>query len=156
MANKTGTLDKNNFQLNGAKARFTVDTIVKATTDGDASVFYLGDPLPSNAVIHRITLENDAITGATDVDLGFYDTVSAGATVILKDCLLDGASFNSASTGFGTNGFTKPEIQNKHKQIWELAGLTVDPKKLMQTALTFNTAGSATGDIRILIEYTVL
>ncbi len=147
MANKTGTLDKNNFQLNGAKARYTVDTIVKATTDGDTSVFYLGD---------RITLENDALTGATDVDLGFYDTVIAGATVISKDCLLDGASLASASTGFGTNGFTKPAIENKHKKIWELAGLTTDPKKLLQTALTFNTAGSATGDIRILIEYTVL
>lgn len=156
MANKTGTLDKNNFQLNGARTRIVVDTIAKAAGDGDTSVFYLGDPLPSNAVIHRITLENDALTGATDVDLGFYDTLAAGAAVISKDCLLDGASLANASTGFGTNGFTKPVIENKHKQIWELAGITTDPKKLMQTSLTFNTAGSAAGDIRIVIEYTIL
>jgi hypothetical protein len=156
MANKTGTLDKNNFQLNGAKLRTIVDTIVKATTDGDASVFYLGDPLPSNAVIHNIVLENDALTGATDIDIGFYDTVSNGAAVISKDCLLDGVSIASASTGFGTNAFTKPAIENKHKQIWELAGLSADPKKLMQAALTFNTAGSATGDIRIVIQYSIL
>lgn len=154
MANKTGTLDKNNFQLNGAKSRITVDTIAKATTDGDTSVFYLGAPLPSNAVIHRIELDFDAITGATDVDLGFYETVSAGAAVIVKDCLLDGQSLASASKG--VDAFTKPAIENKHKQIFEIAGLAADPKKLMQTALTFNTAGSAAGDIRILIEYSIL
>jgi hypothetical protein len=56
----------------------------------------------------------------------------------------------------GTNGFTKPTLANKHKQLWELAGLTADPKKLMQTSLTFNTAGSATGNIRILMEFTSL
>jgi len=154
MANKTGSLDKNNFQLNGARSRIIVDTIAKATTDGDASVFYLGAPLPSNAVIHRIQLDFDAITGATDVDLGFYETVSAGAAVIVKDCLLDGQSLATATKG--VDGFTKPAIENKHKQLWEIAGLTADPKKLFQPAITFNTAGSAAGDIRILIEYSVL
>lgn len=156
MANKTGSLDKNNFQLNGAKIKCTVDTIVKATSDGDTSVFYLGNPIPSNSVIQQIILENDALTGATDVDLGFYETVSAGSAVISKDCLLDGASLASASTGLGTNGFTKPTLANKHKQLWELAGLSADPKKLMQTSLTFNTAGSATGNIRIVIIHSVL
>jgi hypothetical protein len=154
MANKTGSLDKNNFQLNGARSRIIVDTIAKATTDGDASVFYLGAPLPSNAVIHRIQLDFDAITGATDVDLGFYETVSAGAAVIVKDCLLDGQSLATATKG--VDAFTKPAIENKHKQLWEIAALTADPKKLFQIALTFNTAGSAAGDIRILIEYSVL
>jgi hypothetical protein len=154
MANKTGSLDKNNFQLNGARSRIVVDTIAKATTDGDASVFYLGAPLPSNAVIHRIQLDFDAITGATDVDLGFYETVSAGAAVIVKDCLLDGQSLQTATKG--VDAFTKPAIENKHKQLWEIAGLTADPKKLFQPAITFNTAGSAAGDIRILIEYSVL
>ena len=154
MANKTGSLDKNNFQLNGARSRIIVDTIAKATTDGDASVFYLGAPLPSNAVIHRIQLDFDAITGATDVDLGFYETVSAGAAVIVKDCLLDGQSLATASKG--VDAFTKPAIENKHKQLWEIAGITADPKKLFQPAITFNTAGSAAGDIRILIEYSIL
>jgi hypothetical protein len=154
MANKTGSLDKNNFQLNGARSRIIVDTIAKETTDGDASIFYLGAPLPSNAVIHRIELDFDAITGATNVDLGFYETVSAGAAVIVKDCLLDGQSLATASKG--VDAFTKPNIENKHKQLWEIAGLTADPKKLFQPAITFNTAGSAAGDIRILIEYSVL
>ena len=154
MANKTGTLDKNNFQLNGAKSRIIVDTIAKASDDGNGSVFYLGDPLPSNAVIHRIDLDFDAITSATDVDLGFYETVSAGAAVIVKDCLLDGQSLAAASKG--VDAYTKPAIENKHKPIYEIAGLTADPKKLMQTALTLNTAGSSVGDIRILIEYSIL
>jgi hypothetical protein len=154
MANKTGSLDKNNFQLNGARSRIIVDTIAKATTDGDASVFYLGAPLPSNAVIHRIQLDFDAITGASDVDLGFYETVSAGAAVIVKDCLLDGQGLGTATKGL--DAFTKPAIENKHKQLWEIAGLTADPKKLFQPAITFNTAGSAAGDIRILIEYSIL
>ena len=154
MANKTGTLDKNNFQLNGAKSRIIVDTIAKEAADGNGSVFYLGDPLPSNAVIHRIDLDFDAITSATDVDLGFYETVSAGAAVIVKDCLLDGQSLATASKG--VDAYTKPAIENKHKPIYEIAGLTADPKKLMQTALTLNTAGSSVGDIRILIEYSIL
>lgn len=154
MANKTGTLDKNNFQLNGAKSRIIVDTIAKEAADGNGSVFYLGDPLPSNAVIHRIDLDFDAITSATDVDLGFYETVSAGAAVIVKDCLLDGQSLATASKG--VDAYTKPAIENKHKPIFEIAGLTADPKKLMQTALTLNTAGSSVGDIRILIEYSIL
>ena len=154
MANKTGTLDKNNFQLNGARSRITVDTSAKASDDGNGSVFYLGNPLPSNAVIHRIELDFDAITSATDVDLGFYETVSAGAAVIVKDCLLDGQSLATATKG--VDAYTKPAIENKHKPIYEIAGLTADPKKLMQTALTFNTAGSSVGDIRILIEYSIL
>jgi hypothetical protein len=154
MANKTGTLDKNNFQLNGAKSRIIVDTIAKEAADGNGSVFYLGDPLPSNAVIHRIDLDFDAITSATDVDLGFYETVSAGAAVIVKDCLLDGQSLATASKG--VDAYIKPAIENKHKPIYEIAGLTADPKKLMQTALTLNTAGASVGDIRILIEYSIL
>lgn len=154
MANKTGTLDKNNFQLNGARSRITVDTIAKASDDGNGSVFYLGNPLPSNAVIHRIELDFDAITSATDVDLGFYETVSAGAAVIVKDCLLDGQSLATATKG--VDAYTKPAIENKHKPIYEIAGLTADPKKLMQTALTLNTAGNSVGDIRILIEYSIL
>lgn len=156
MANKTGSLDKNNFQLNGARNRIVVDTINKTASEITGDVLFMGCALPSNAVIHRATIENDALTGATDVDFGFYDIASAGNGLISRDCLVDGANLQSASTGFGLNGYSKQTIANKHKQLWEIAGLTADPKKLFQPALTLVVGGTAVGNIRILIEYSVL
>lgn len=123
----------------------------KATTDGDGSIYRLR--VPSNAVLYDLYSDNDALTGCTDVDAGLYyiDTLNNSGAVIDADCFADGVSFASASTGKSLVG--QIDKANRLKPVWEIAGLTEDPKGELDIALTLNTAGSAAGTVRLVAEF---
>jgi len=101
--------------------------------------------VPSNARLIGRTLENDAITGMTDVDIGVY-AIDTGA-VVDKDILEDGLDLSSAGSAFAPFGVTAPE--NQGKRLWELLGLTADPQTEYDIAATANTAGAGAGDISL-------
>lgn len=141
---------------NGGKIHFIRDTVEVAAADSDGSVYRLAR-VPSNAVLVDVRVNNDAITGGTDYDLGFYDTPEInGGAVIDKDNLLDGVDLSSASAGEGTFGMTAVVIENRHKQVWQLAGLSSDPKKLIDIALTGNTVGTAAGTLTLIVQYSLV
>jgi hypothetical protein len=150
----TNTVTNNNVarnQTNGAKTQKIKEVVEIKSTDSDGSTYIVG-LLQGNAVIHDIKIDNDAITGGTDYDLGIYELPETNdGAVIDKDCFMDGQSLASASVDI--NGFSAVSKVNSGKQVWELAGLTESNSKLYRLVLTANTVGSANGYVVVKTEY---
>jgi len=134
---------------NGSVKMYT-QTYEQAASDNDTSIWRLFD-VPSNCVPVRSPVMCDAITGATDMDMGVYRPTSAGGAVIVKDCLMDGQTFASASKAL--NGLGKMAIENiGAKKLWEIAGLSKDPGGNLTVAITGNTVGSTGGTVVVQFE----
>jgi len=137
---------------NGADIKHIRGQVAILAADADTNEFRMAR-LPSNAVIKDIKVLCDAITGGTDYDLGVAYPISKGGATIVKDCLMDGQTLATASKVL--DGFSKPAIENRFKQLWELAGLASDPNHNLDIVLTGNTIGTADGDVVIEILYTM-
>jgi len=126
-----------------------VETVAIAAADDDTSKYVLAR-VPSNAVLsNQSEIENDAITGGTDFNVGFY---YIDGTAIDDNALLDALDLSSATTTKLLSGVDK-NIRNQ--EVWQLAGLSEDPKKLIDIVLTSVTVGTAAGDITMETFYTV-
>jgi len=136
---------------NGADLKFIRGQYAIAAADADGDSYVMAR-LPSNAVIKEIKVLCDAITGGTDFDLGVNYPPNKGGTVIDADCLMDGQTLATASKVL--DGFAAPAIENRYKELWEIAGLTADPCHNLDIVLTGNTVGTAAGDVVVEIAYT--
>ena len=143
------TLTMPNAKTSKGVLRVSIDTVGITSTDADGSTYRLAR-VPSNAVLDTITIKNDAITGGTDFFLGFYD-INDGAAID-ADALLGTTSLASAGD---IDGLGSINIANFGKEVWELAGLTEDPYKLVDIVLTGNTVGTATGTVTAIVKYTL-
>lgn len=111
--------------------------------------------IPSNARISQVLLSSDAfdLTGAADV--GLYD-VNGGAVVsaaffgsaVLLTSALKNSDVTFESGTFGVEAVEKP--------LWEVLGLSADPMKLYDVALTLTAANGAgaTPDVTLAVRYT--
>jgi hypothetical protein len=135
---------------NGADLKTARGHIAILAADADTNQFRMAR-LPSNAVIHNIKVLCDAITGGTDYDLGIAYPPNKGGAVIDADNLMDGQTLATASKTL--DGFAAVAIENRYKQLWELAGLTADPAHNLDIVLTGNTIGTADGDVVVEITY---
>lgn len=132
-----------------------VGTYEKTAADNDTSVLRLGK-VPANAVpLYGIsTLNNDALTGATDVDLGIYkpNNGTTDGAVVDKDLLSDGLNIASGNAlASPAQAFqTHPAIDefgDSIKTLAETALATTLYDEEYDIALTGNTFGTATGTI---------
>jgi len=137
------------FEANGV-VRSSTGHIAKVAGDTNGSTFRFVR-LPSNARLIGRTLENDALSGSTDCDIGLYNV--DGGAVVDADLLEDGLALTSAGSAFAPFGVTAPE--NAAKRLWELAGETVDPGGEYDVVLTGTTIGTAAGDIRLEVLWTI-
>lgn len=143
-------------QIDGIYAAAERRTIVSqiSITNGDSisSVFYIGE-VPSNAIIDPDSCyDHQAITGVTDIDVGFFQPIGKGGAVIDLDVLVDGDDIAAAGTqtlkGHGTL-----TTANGHKRAWEIAGLTSDPGGNLAIAATLKAAATASGVVNFRIGY---
>lgn len=124
-----------------------------AAGDDDGSVYRVCR-VHSSWVIDEIIRKNDAITGASDYDLGLYDIadVNNGAVVSgAANLFADGIDI-SAGTLLGVDhrsdaGADEAGVANLNKRVFELLGLSVDPNKWYDLAWTSTTNGSGAGNI---------
>lgn len=129
-----------------------------AADDDNGSVYRI-DRIPSDAIPVSAKVANDAITGGTDYDLGFYEVssqIAAGAAVD-KDVLMDGADLSAGhAVGSELNGLSALAIGDRGRKVYELLGKTLANKK-PQYDLTFtaNTVGTAVGTIEYIVEYAI-
>ncbi|MCG8394199.1 MAG: hypothetical protein MI745_14065 [Pseudomonadales bacterium] len=123
-----------------------VVTFEVAAADDNGSIYRLFR-INSSDVIYSLELSNDAITGGSDYDIGLYDITTDGA-VVDKDVFADGISV--ASAGDKTNVLTAPDIAELNLPVWDLvSGVTENPQKQYDVAITANTVGSAAGTITV-------
>lgn len=140
-----------NSSINGGSAQTTalVVTFEVDSGDDDGSVYRLFRINSQNSFLF-FHYFNDAITGGTDYDIGLYETVDNGGAVVDADLFLDGASVASASTANQIkDALGTVDRANYAKSIAEMLGLTRDPNKEYDVAITANTVGSATGTITV-------
>lgn len=139
----------------GEKIYCQAVTFEVAAADDDGSIFRVVKNINEDLIPFKIDIFNDAITGGTDYDLGFYEPLEegTGGVVIDKDALVDGASMATARTRTTgpLDGLLAVDIVNAQKRIYELAGQTLTTKKKgYDLAFTANTVGTVAGTITLL------
>ena len=142
------------FDILGAEVICAATTFEVAAADDDGSIYRLFKGLSPNLVPVRIEILNDALTGSTDWDLGFYESLNdlGVGPVIDKDILYDGFSMASARvSGAGVDGLTSVDVADRCKNIMEICGHTAITKKMSyDLALTANTVGSGAGTVTVI------
>jgi hypothetical protein len=153
--NSDAEADKNGVSafIDGDKTAYMVATFETAAADDDGSVYRLFKNVNHNWIPAKIEIACDAITGGTDWDLGLYEPTVGGVAgaVVDKDKFMDGQTFASAvAFASAIDGLQTLDISEVQERIYELAGDTLDDKKLgYDIALTANTVGSAAGTISV-------
>jgi len=140
-------------KTNGGQIHSITSIVTIATTDNATSTWRIAR-LPSNALLHQLTVSTTAQTGSTDFDIGIaYNPDKVSGAVIDVDCLAEALTLATASRSL--DGLKDVSIANSAKELWELAGLTADPKCSLDILLTANTIGTAGGTCGFKIEYKV-
>lgn len=138
-----------NSKTSGSATLRQVETVAIAASDDNASTYTIAR-IPSNAVLSNTSvIENDAITGGTDFNVGFYEI---DGTVIDDNALIDALDLSSATSTKLLSGVDKNIRGN---EVWELAGLSEDPQTLIDIVLTSVVVGTAAGDVTMETFYTV-
>lgn len=166
-------------KLVGAQLKVAVDTYqFAAATSLEAGDNLIMDiPLPSNCVVHEISIYNDDMdtnacpTLVLDVGVAaaqeYIDTTSGTKTYHAKDAIIDADLFVDGSTAgqaattnwtvllndSATNG---PEDTNK--AIWELLGYDEDPRTVFNVVVQSQAASATLGsaaDMSIRVLYSV-
>ena len=138
-------------------------TYEKTAADNDTSILRLGR-VPSNAIplYHKSKINNDALTGATDIDIGIYKPSSLSGVdgaVIDKDLLSDGlniAAGNALASPIAAFQ-THPNIEEFGLTLKELVNVVNaslnDVSEEYDIAITGNTFGTATGTIAWALSF---
>ncbi len=138
----------------GYEPRTAMETAAVLAADDDTSV-YRFFRVRSDAIITSIEVYNDAITSGTDYDFGVYQTAGNGGAVVDADLFADGVDMSSARVTplqVRFNDTATAKIEEFTKPLWQLLGLSADPKRDYDLCWTANTVGSAAGDITTKIE----
>ena len=143
------------LEVHGAKNVTAIVTFEVAVADDDGSIYRLLKNIPASAVISKIEIFNDAITGGTDWDLGLYKNLDRGGEVISKDVFVNGITLASARVhGAGVDGLTAVNIADALKTVFEHAGDTLDTREVgYDLALTANTVGGTAGTVTVKITF---
>lgn len=147
----------NSSQIDVGQIRQSVGVASVASGDDDGSVYRICR-VHSSWRISSIRVNNAAITGGEDYDIGLYEPYVSGQSpnAVDADLFADGLDF-SAPRAELEEVLTVPTTGNGiEKAIWQLLGLSADPGLEYDLCLTANTVGSADGQINVLVEFTGL
>lgn len=129
-------------------------TVEVAAADDDGSVFRFAR-LPSNARITSIVRFNDAITAGTAYEIGLHQTAANGGAAADADLFATTVDLSTASVVGVESRFEAANIDGIEKRLWELLGLTADPRVDYDLTFTGTTVGTAAGTISVEVRYTV-
>jgi hypothetical protein len=130
-------------------------TVETAAADDAGSVYRLFR-VHSSWRISDILIGHDAITNMTTADVGVYDTAANGGAVVNVSLFASALNMSSASAGLVNHTYeaTATNIDKIEKRLWELLGLTSDPNKEYDIAVTATTNDpSVAGTISGLCRY---
>lgn len=144
-----------NAAVSGGLVRASAGTVETLAADDAASVYRLVR-VPSNARILSILLATDAITGATTSDVGVYQTAQNGGAVVDADFFATDVDISTAATVFTEVLLeaTATDIAKCEKPLWDLLGLTSDPQREYDIAVTVNDV-TAAGTISMKVTWVV-
>jgi len=114
--------------------------------------------IPSNARISEVILSCDAFDTTGAADVGVYQTAEHGGAVVDADFF---ASAVVLTTALPNTAVTHESgvfgIEDVEKPLWEALGLTADPFRDYDVALTLTAANGAgaTPDVTLRVRYAI-
>jgi len=124
---------------------------VANAADDSANSIHRFCRVPSNARISQVLLSTGDATTAGAVDIGIYQISSNGGAVVDADLFasalaLTGGPFQNTDVTYESGEYTEAESA---KALWEVLGLSADPKREYDVAATITTTfnGAAVGQI---------
>lgn len=145
----------NKKALDGAVVKMKRATVETANGDSIAST-YRFFRLPSHAVVNKLKLYSDDIGTTTIADFGLYRTAADGGAVVdadffasavsLKDGAISGTEIQHESGVYDVSEIEQP--------LWQVAGLSADPKVMYDVVATLTAAADAAGTITLVCDYT--
>lgn len=122
---------------------------VAGDTDGD-QIFLM--PVQATDRIIGIYHSGDALTGATDINIGLWSTDST-PTDVDENLLADAVNIASASATWAQ--IDEIAVEDRGKPLWSLLGGTEPTQKTYFLALNLITAGTAAGDVALKIDFLI-
>lgn len=147
---------KVNSAFNEGQPEITmICTFETLAADDAGSIYRLFKNLPADLIPVDIKIMCDAIAGATDIDLGFYESLEVGGAVIDKDVLCDGADIAAGQArGSEENGLQTVGVEKVQQNIAELCGHTLTTRKAgYDLVLTANSEITAAGTISVIAKF---
>jgi hypothetical protein len=139
--------------IQGGRVYSSVAVVEVLAADDDTSVYRLFRVWSGDRV-DGIDVGNDAITGGTSYDLGVYQTNDNGGAVVSASVFASALDLSTAGAlSERTYEATAANIDKIEKQLWELLGLSTDPKRFYDICLTANTVGTGAGTIAGRLRY---
>lgn len=143
---------KNSPLLERAMVRECVGQAAAANGDSIGSTYRLAR-LPSHARVSQVLLSCTAITTCAG-DVGIYRTADDGGAVVDADLF---ASAASLATALVNSDVTRESgvitVANMEKTLWELAGLSADPKVMYDVVITLTAAAGSAGTVGLIVRY---
>lgn len=113
--------------------------------------------ISSSARLSSLQVANDANTGGTSYKAGVLLTAADGGGTAVSNS--DGIFFSAVTMASARANFTEllspaiagnsASVANMEKRVWELLGLSADPYKVYDLAVTAVTPGSAGGNLAV-------
>lgn len=139
--------------INHGRLREQVATKEIAAADDNGTVVRLFR-VWSGWRISSIELGSDALGTGAAYDVGVYDTAAEGGAAVDDNEFADGVDLSGATALTDvTYEAAATEISKIEMALWERLGLTEDPKKWYDIALTGDTAGTSAGTVAARLRY---
>lgn len=143
-----------NARSTGARVQRALGAVAIANGDSIGSK-YLFCSVPSNALPSSLKVTNNAGGTVGTGDIGLYRTTEDGGAVVDADFFASALSVVSALTKseqmYESGVIT---VANAEKPIWELLGLSADPKVVYDVVMTLTAATDAAHNTLVEIDYT--
>jgi hypothetical protein len=144
-----------NARLSDMSMKEAIGTVQASASASIASTYRLCR-IPSNARISEVIVSCDAFDTTGAADIGIYQTAANGGAVVDADFF---ASAVVLTTALPNTTVTHESgvfgIEDVEKPLWEALGLSADPHRDYDVALTLTAANGAgaTPDVTLRVRY---
>lgn len=136
-------------ESNGGQVIAIAGSFETVATDSAGSKYRLAK-VGADWVPLQIEINNDAISGLDDVDLGFYETLENGGAAKDADILLDGGDISGGcALGSEQNGLANLPIDEIGDPVYSLADDSDASEQMYDLVLTSNSAVAQAGTVSI-------
>lgn len=150
----SSTFTLSSKKIASGKLRESAGVVAVANGDSIGSVLRF-------ARVHSSWRVTDVLLGCTAVtsaagDIGLYDIAAAGGAVVDADFFASAVSIATAITTYTQQVMESAAdpalVANVEKSLWELLGLSADPGKFYDVAMTLTAAATAAGYVALKVR----
>ncbi|MDR1276572.1 MAG: hypothetical protein LBL72_09375 [Candidatus Accumulibacter sp.] len=135
-------------RVGGGRLYESVGVVAVESGDAAGSVYRLVR-VASSARVSQVLLYNDAITGAA-ANIGVYEVEGVdGGTAVGETLFASAKSLATANSGIDT-AIAPSAVE---KPLWEALGLSEDPGRNYDIAVTLSAAATAAGSVALKVRY---